>query len=352
MFGSAALWQLTLARFREFYREPAAVFWVYGFPLVLALLLGMAFQNRPIERIRVDIVHDSPGGLAAAERIRDSLAIDSRLSITLGDAAVCRNRMRTAKTDIVITPPAESSGVASYLTEANRPESVLARNAVDNAQLRSQLPASSLPTETTLNEVGGRYIDFLIPGLIGTNLMGGGLWGVGFVITDMRVRKLLKRFVATPMRRSDFLLSLILSRLVFTMIEIALLWLVAWSVFGIVIFGNVLALLVLIFSGGLCFGGIGLLVACRAKTIETVSGLMNAVMLPMYLLSGVFFAADRFPAVMQPFIQALPLTVLIDGLRSVMNEGAGLGAILVPCSILAAWGIAGFTIALRIFRWQ
>lgn len=349
--NSSPLLQLTLGRLREFYREPAAVFWVYGFPLFLALLLGMAFRNRPVEQVRVDLVTDGPAGMVAAENMKASLEKDPRLKVVLGDAATGRNRMRTAKTDIVVTP-AVSNAAPDYLIEPNRPEAVLAKNAVENVLLRDQFPAVPRPTESTLDEPGSRYIDFLIPGLIGTNLMGGGLWGVGFVIVDMRVRKLLKRFLATPMRKTDFMLSLVLSRLIFTMIEIVLLLGFAWLVFGVRVFGDPFAFLVLLVTGGVCFGGVGLLIASRAKTIETVSGLMNAVMLPMYLLSGVFFSADRFPDVMQPFIQALPLTVLINALRDVMNEGAGLAAVVRPSIILLGWGVVCFFVALRLFRWR
>lgn len=346
------LWHLTVNRFREFFREPAAVFWVYGFPLFLALILGSAFRNRPVERIRVDVVADGPGGQVAADATRDLLQKDDRLILTVADATACRNRMRTAKTDLVVTPPATTGGAPEYLVEPNRPETVLARNAVDNALLRSQAPNAAKPEEKTLDAVGGRYIDFLIPGLIGTNLMGGGLWGVGFVIVNMRVRKLLKRYLATPMRKTDFLLSLVFSRLVFTLIELAILMTFAWLVFDIHVFGSLLALLALLLAGGVCFGGIGLMVACRAQTMETVSGLMNAIMLPMYLLSGVFFSADRFPNEIQPFIQALPLTTLIDGLRAVMNDGAGFEVAWKPCLILLTWGVVSFGLALRLFRWR
>jgi ABC-2 type transport system permease protein len=182
--------------------------------------------------------------------------------------------------------------------------------------------------------------------------MGGGLFGVGFVVVDMRVRKLLKRYLATPMRKTDFLLSLMLSRLLFTLIEMILFVAFAWLVFDITIRGDLLAFIVLVTLGGFTFAGLGLLIACRAKTIETVSGLMNAIMLPMYILSGVFFSSDRFPSEVQPILKALPLTQLNDGLRAVMNDGAGFSAILVPCAILSAWGLAAFGIALRYFRWR
>src|SRR5438067_353893 len=265
--NASPLWLLTLARFREFYREPAAIFWVYGFPLLLAFALGLAFRNRPVERIRVDVVADA---LAAAEELKQKLTTDPRLDVRVVTEGEGRNRLRTAKTDLVLLPPERTPEPVRYLLDPNRPESVLARNAADNVLLRAANPAIPAPTEVTITEPGARYIDFLIPGLIGTNLMGGGLWGVGFVTVNMRVRKLLKRFLATPMRKRDFLLSLMLSRLFFTLVEILILVGFAYVVFDIRVRGSLTAYLALLLAGGVCFAGVGLLVACRASTIETV----------------------------------------------------------------------------------
>ncbi|OWK34435.1 ABC transporter permease [Fimbriiglobus ruber] len=348
---NAALRQLILTRFREFFRRPGAVFWVYGFPLMLAAILGFAFQNRPVERIPVDVSIEGAGGEAAATAIKAKLERDSRVAVTTGTDRECRDRLRSAKTGLVVVPAA-GPGHYEYVLDPNRPESVLARAAADSALVRADAPGLATPTEVAFDEPGGRYIDFLIPGLVGANLMGGGLWGVGFVVVDMRVRKLLKRFLATPMRQRDFLFALMLSRAVFTLIEVAILLLFGWLAFGVGVRGNPLTLAVLVVLGAGCFGGIGLLVACRVETIESVSGLMNAVMLPMYLLGGVFFSANQFPAEIQPFIRVLPLTALLDGMRAVMNEGAGWAAAARPALVLTAWGVASFAIALRFFRWR
>jgi ABC-2 type transport system permease protein len=191
-----------------------------------------------------------------------------------------------------------------------------------------------------------------VPGLLGMSLMGGGLWGVGFAIVDMRIRKLLKRFVATPMRRSDFLLGIMLSRLVFMIPEVLVLLLFARLFFGVRISGNLSAVLVLILVGAFTFAGMGLLVASRARTLETASGLMNLTMLPMWLLSGIFFSPDRFPQAVQPVIKGLPLTPLIEGLRSVMLEGASLGSQSLHVVILLIWGTITFVLGLRWFRWN
>ncbi len=349
------LFQLTLARFREFYREPSAVFWVYGFPLLLAVALGVAFRDRPVEKITVDVVTDGAGGHDAAEKLAEKLGADERLKVNLNPDAVAKNRLRTAKTGLVIRPLAADSAVTAkweYQLDPNRPECILARNAVDNLLLRSEAPNLPMPRDITTDEPGGRYIDFLLPGLMGTNLMGGGLFGVGFVIVDLRVRKLLKRFLATPMKKQHFLLSLLISRLVFVLVEIAVLLVFAWLAFDVTVHGSWLALLALVFVAGLSFGGLGLLIACRARTIETVSGLMNAVMLPMYVVSGVFFPSDKFPGIVQPVIKLLPLTAAIDGLRAIINEGAGFGDIWREFAVLIAWGFGSFAIAMKLFRWR
>ncbi len=345
------LWHLTLARIREFYREPAALFWVYGFPLILAGALGLAFSEKPVPASTVD-VQDDPANPDATEKLRAALDADPGVKVAVYDAATCKQRLRTSKTDVVVIPRPESASGREYLFDATRSESVLARNAADRAFLRAANPAQAPAIESTVTEPGGRYIDFLIPGLLGMNLVGGGLFGVGFAVADMRVRKLLKRFQATPMRRSDFMLSLMLSRLLFTLVDIGLLLGFAYFAFDIRVRGNVLAFAVLVAVGGASFAGLGLLLGSRARTMETAAGLVNAVMLPMYVLSGVFFSAARFPEATQPILRALPLTALNDGLRAVMNDGAGFEALPYPLLVLGIWGVICFALALRIFRWR
>jgi ABC transporter DrrB family efflux protein len=339
------LWELFLARLREFYREPHAVFWVYGFPLVVALALGVAFRERPTERIRVDVRAGTGAEEAAA-----ALRTDARIEATVLPASDADLRYARAKTDLVVVPTA--SGY-EYHYDPNRPESVLARAAADAAVLRADasrgLPAAS---DVSVTEVGRRYIDFLLPGLVGMNLMGGGLFGVGFVVSELRVRKLLKRYAATPMRRSDFLISVALSRLVFSVSEVLILLAFGWLVFGVAVRGNVLVLLGVVVLGAASFMGLGLLVASRAKTTETVSGLVNLTMLPQFVLSGVFFSADRFPEWLQPFVQALPLTVTINALRGVMLDGLSPLGVWRDLLILTAWGTLSFALSLFWFRWK
>jgi ABC transporter DrrB family efflux protein len=205
--------------------------------------------------------------------------------------------------------------------------------------------------ETQVTEPGARYIDFLIPGLLGMNIMSGGMWGVGFVLVEMRSRKLMKRLIATPMRRADFLGAMMASRMVLVFFELVLLLVFGWIVFSLVIRGSLWLIALLAILGAFVFSGLGLLVASRARKIETVSGLMNLVMLPMFVFSGIFFSSDRFPAAIQPLVKALPLTALNDALRAAILEGADLRSQLGRIVLMLAWGTVSFALALRLFRW-
>jgi ABC-type multidrug transport system permease subunit len=336
---------LLLSRLREFYREPEAIFWVYGFPILLAIGLGIAFRERPPEIVRVDVAE------SASARVLEALRADARFSAAPCSGDACAQRLRLGRTDLVVE--ADGDDALEYRFDPTRPESVLARARVDDALQRAAGRRDPVAArERPVTQPGSRYIDFLIPGLLGMNLMGGGLWGIGFVIVDMRVRKLLKRLVATPMRRSDFLLAMMASRIVFMLPEVALLLLAGRFLFQVQVHGSPVAVLALALLGAVAFAGLGLLVACRAQKIETVSGLMNLVMLPMWLLSGIFFSSERFPAVFQPAIRLLPLTMLNDALRAVILEGASLPSQTLRIAGLALWGAVSFALALRWFRWS
>jgi len=245
-----------------------------------------------------------------------------------------------------------ASGVA-YRFDETRPESRLARLLADGALQRAAGRADPVPvTETQVRERGARYIDFFMPGLLGMNLMGSGIWAIAFSIVTARGKKLLKRLIATPMSRAQYLLSYLLSRLLFLVGEVAVLVGMAVLVFGVPMRGSWLALVATSLVASLAFCGLGLLIAARPTTTEGVSGLANVVMLPMWVFSGVFFSSSRFPAVAQPFIQALPLTATNDALRAIMLQGAGVGRVAGELALLAAWAAGSFVLALRLFRWR
>ena len=344
-FFERPLWLLTLSSFKEFYREPIALFWVYGFPLVLCLILGYAIRNKPVGKIPVIVVENS-----ATTPLVDTLKRDARLEVTTATEEEARSKLRTAKAELAVLPSENAPGYL-FLFDETRPESVLAKSAVEMTLLRRENSAAVKVSEVTTKEPGSRYIDFFLPGMLGANIMGGGLWGVGYGLVDMRVKKLLKRLVATPMRKSDFLGSMVLSRLIYTVLQLIAFLVFAFFVFGITVRGNWLAFFIVVILGTACFAGFGLLVAARTSKLESAQGLMNLVMLPSYIFSGVFFSSANFPDWSQPLISILPLTALNDSLRAVMNEGAGLNAILLPSAVMIAWTAVCYAVAAKTFKW-
>jgi ABC-2 type transport system permease protein len=339
---------LLMARMRELQREPEVVFWVFVFPLLLATGLGIAFRNKPADAPSVAIAAGS-GAQETAALLQGSPS-HAAFKIDVLDDEAARKGFRLGKYDLVIEP--DGAGGLRYRYDPARPESTLARAEVNDALQTAAGRKDVVPTsEETSSEPGSRYIDFLIPGLLGMNLMNSGMWGIGFALVDMRQRKLLKRFVGTPMRRGDFLLALMSSRLVLMIIEIGLLLTLGILVFHMKVLGSIFAILFLGSAGAMCFGGVGLLTASRAQKIESVSGLMNLVMMPMWIFSGVFFSYERFPAIIQPLIKILPLTALNDALRASILEGTPLTHQWPRLLVMTLWGAISFALALKWFRW-
>jgi ABC-2 type transport system permease protein len=352
--------ELYLSRLREFGRQPARIFWVYVFPTLMAVCLGLAFRSRPPEQAQADLVQNQAADAILAKWREYQVRTPERgrplPALKVVSEAEALRRLRLGETPLVVVPLAkpypESPPRVDYRYDPTRPEAVAARAAVDDALQRAFGRKDPVAfQETLVTEPGARYIDFLIPGLIGLNTMGGGLWGVGFLLVNFRLGKLLKRFVATPMPRRDFLLAILGARLTFLLPDVGALLLLGVLAFGMPIRGSLLLVLLVEVIGGLAFAGIGLLVGSRAQTTETVSGLMNLVMIPMWLFGGVFFKSEYFPAAFQPFIQALPLTQLVNALRAVILQGAGLLDVATNLLILGVWGLGTFALALRIFRW-
>jgi ABC-type multidrug transport system permease subunit len=338
-------------RLLAFAREPGAIFWVFAFPVLLAVALGVAFRNRPPEDGRVAVVE---GGAAAAEA-QARLAATDGVTASLLPAGEAAEALRVGKVDLVVAVEPNESGAPRYLYRFDpmRPQSSALRLAVDDALQRALGRSDPAAVEESLvTEPGARYVDFLLPGLIGLNLMGSSMWGIGFSLVMSRSRRMLKRLAASPMRRSHYLLATMLSRLAFLFLEVVALVGFGAAVFGVGVRGSLLDLLLVAVVGGAAFAGIALLVAARPTSIEVASGWMNFVMLPMWVLSGSFFSYARFPEWLQPAIRALPLTALNDALRAVMNEGAALVAVAPQLGVLAAWGLGCFALALKLFRWQ
>lgn len=344
---NSSLWQLTSARFKEFVREPEALFWTFGFPVLLAVGLGIAFRNRPPDVVHVGVVSTAPDAAGVAA----SLGRDRGLAVDLLPDDSAAAALRTGRIALVVVP--RGNGRVEYRYDETRPDARTARLLADDAIQRGAGRRDPVTIgERQVRERGARYIDFVVPGLLGMNIMAGGIWGLGYSIVDARRKHLLKRLVATPMSRAEYLLSFMISRIVLLLAEIVTLLGFAVLFFGVPVRGSIAQLALVCILSTLAFGGLGLLIAARPRTIEGVSGWMNLVQLPMWVLSGVFFSSENFPRALQPFIHALPLTATNDALRATMLRGEGWVTLGPELLVLVLWMIACFYVALRIFRWK
>ena len=344
--AASSLFQLTLVRFREFIRQPEAVFWTFVFPILLAVGLGLAFRSKAPEKAKIGIVASTPQATTVAASLKKDSALDVEV---LTDSAGARS-LRTAKIALLVVP--DNDGIR-YVYDPQREESVFARLITDRAIQSSAGRVDPVKiAERRVTEKGSRYIDFVIPGLLGMNLMGSGIWGIGFAIVDSRSKRLLKRFMATPMSRAEYLMSFLFSRLFFLILEVITLLGFGALAFGVPHRGSLIELGLICLLSALSFSALGLLIASRAKTVEGVSGLMNLVMLPRWIFSGVFFSSSNFPGVVQPIIKALPLTAVNDALRANLLEGTQITALGIEMAVILAWLVLSFVLALKLFRWR
>ena len=347
MSATPPLLELTLARIREVLREPGFVFWIFGFPVVMAIGLGLAFRDRPPDKPVVGVVEGT-------EWLEEALDDPERITVEVYDQSTAKEHLRIGRVDLVVSAEGEAVGSrVDYRYDEMRNDARLARHITDQVLQESLGRADQATThDEIVTEKGSRYIDFLMPGLIGLNLMGSSMWGIGYTIVLARKRRQLRRFAATPMKRSHFMGAFLLSRLVFLAFELFGLVGLGFLAFGVTVHGSALALILVALVGAASFGAIGLLVAARVQSVEAANGWMNFIMMPMWILSGTFFAYSKFPEVMQPVLEVLPLTALNDALRAIVNDGASLLSLGPQLGVLALWGVIPFLLALRWFRWQ
>ena len=347
-FMRSSMVQLTLVRFREFIREPEAVFWTFVFPILLAAGLGIAFRQRGPDKLQVGVISSSPASASVVQALKK----DSTLVVESFDDSAGARALRTGKVALLVVPAASKDSVR-YVYDPARSEAGNARVIVDRAvQVAAGRADPVRAADSYVTEPGSRYIDFLIPGLLGMNLMGSSVWGLGFAIVTARSKKLLKRLMATPMSRVQYLFSFLCSRLVFLILEVVTLLGFGHWAFGVPLRGSLVTLFLTCLLAAISFGGLGLLSASRARTTEAVSGIMNFIMLPMWIFSGVFFSSANFPNAVQPFIRILPLTAVNDALRANMLEGASFAAVSPQMMIILVWGVVTFFTALKLFRWR
>ncbi|MCB9886872.1 MAG: ABC transporter permease [Planctomycetes bacterium] len=343
-----AVWAVAKAQFREFWRTPEAVFWTYGFPLVMTVVLGFAFGPKPPDPVPIAVVVADPAA-ADSDPLVAVLRHDARLSVEVLDAAAADRALVRGRVGLLV-----HGSVAEPVVRADptRPEAQLAGLVVARALRDARDGPGVAIAQEVEDRPGSRYIDFLVPGLIGLNLLGAGMWGFGFNLVQMRTQNLLRRLSVTPLTRGEFLLGYLMGRFVLVIPEAIVIALFGVLLWGVPFRGSWLAFLLVVAVGGFAFAGLGCLLASRARTTEGVAGLMNLCQLPMWMLGGVFFANENLRGPMRWAAEALPLTHINRALRDVMLEPGSVLDIAVPLAGLGLFAALCFGLGLRLFRWQ
>jgi ABC-2 type transport system permease protein len=331
--------------FRSFIREPGIIFWAIFFPVIMALVLGMAFTESSVSKNKVYVVGEIEQD-SITERKFKVPGISSEVWYEFKAATMPEAILAMKKGEIQIYLE-QKNGEYTYNYDPVNQEA-LKNHLLLEKLLSGEMKFAEIKAVTT---PGSRYIDFLIPGLIALGIMNSCIWGIGYNLIEFRMKKLLRRMLATPMKRSDFLISHLIFRMFVCLIEAVILTGFAMLTFQSEVQGSWLAFAFLFFSGVICFSGIAILLASRAQSSQVGHGLINALVIPMTILSGIFFSYHNFPAVIQSIIRCLPLTILADSMRAVFNEGAGLSVTLLPILLLNGIGVLCFFVGMKIFKW-
>lgn len=350
------LYHLIIIQFKEYFREPGVIFWAFLFPVIMAWVLGIAFDSKAEIKRSIGVVTESRSEFEIFKKISSakggsfaSAGIRYDFEFSHMSEAEAVSALKKGKIALYLAFNGRKKNVVYHFDSKNSEafESYLVLEKFINGEYRSGI----INIVNPITARGSRYIDFFIPGLIAMQIMNACLWGIGWTLIELRMKKLMRRMYATPMSRSLFMISYFISRALLSVFETALIFLFAYFYFGMTISGSLTALVVLLFSGNAVFTGIALLTASRTSSSRIGNGLINAVTLPMTVLSGIFFSYHNFPEWTEPLISSLPLTMLADSLRSVFVENAGLGDVWIAASLMTAAGVVFSAISLRIFKW-
>ncbi|MBL6950209.1 MAG: ABC transporter permease [Bacteroidales bacterium] len=342
------LFQLTLGNFKEKIREPAVIFWGIVFPILMSLGLGIAFTRKADTFRHVALISSDTGSYSIT--LEDDKLGDTEFRFKMMDWDEAMVQLKRGHVNVIIE---QKDSVFNYHFDPMNPDAQLTYLKLSPLMGKEELPEQNSMVEINPLTVGGtRYIDFLVPGLITMGIMFSCLWGVTYNIIEARSKKLLRRMVATPMKKSNYLIALITVRIVMNIIEAGLLFLFVWLVFDITIQGSLPALFIIFLAGNIAFAGLGIFLASHTSKTEIGNAFINIVSMPMMVLSGIFFSYHNFPDWIIPFIKPLPLTTLTDGIRAIFIEGAGFAQTAIPSLILTVTGVVFFTVGLKIFKWH
>lgn len=353
---------LTLAGFflKIFLRDRQAIFFSLFFPMIFMLVFSFMEGSEP-EPVHLGVVDES--GSALSSDMVQLLVDNPQFLVASGSETEMRSALMDGEATLVLIIPEDASDAdgpialdvlvdAAQVQQLNLILPLLEQSLLGmERELRGTEPLFSVNT-IDVQSRSQRYIDFLLPGLLAFTLMQVAIAGSGFNIVEYRRKGILKRLFVTPIRPSDFIAGIVLSRTVVCLIQLTVLLLVAMLLMDVSILGSYAALYTIIITGTLLFLCLGFMLGSLAKTQQSIMAIGNLVIFPQIFLSGVFYPVDSMPALIQPLASVLPLTFVAGALRAIASEGAALTEIPLELAGIAFWLVVTFLAATRFFVWK
>lgn len=336
------LWQLFIARNKEFYRDRGSMSWNILFPVLIIGGFAFAYGGKPKPLFTIGVIEH--GDVNASHNPLSDWKYARFAPFTVEDLEKAKDKVARHQLDLVIDV---DGGRARYWVNPTSPQGDTVEKMLASVKNISWSRESTVGQEV-------RFVDWLTPGIIGINMMFSALFGVGYVLVRYRKSGVLKRLKATPVRAWEFLLAQIFSRFILISVTTAVIFTGAFLILGIPLRGSAFALALVLSSGTLCLISLGLIVAARVSSEELAGGLLNLMTWPMMFLSGVWFSLEGLNPWLQRVSKLSPLTHMISAARAIMIDGAHWyePAVLEPITILLVIAIIGLSIGSWLFRWE
>lgn len=344
------LWAMLYARNREFFRDRAAFGWNFLFPFLIIIGFGVIFKGDYQSTFKVGVFPIAHGASVhpALDRLPDSFTAFKAVAFVGFDTQnQGMDKLKHHKIDLLIE--AGTWPVRYWISDSSPAGAIVER------LLKGALAASDGSGHFEKKDIQGlqiRYIDWLFPGVLGMNMMFSALYGVGWVVVRYRKNGVLKRLKATPLTAFEYLSAQLLSRIFLLMFTLVIVWVGSDLILDFKVYGSLLNLFCVFLAGGTCMTALGLIIASRGTSEEFANGILNFITWPMMFLSEVWFSIEGAPAWLKAAAKIFPLTHLLTAARKVMNEGAGLAAVIPEMSILIAMTLAFLLVGAALFSWH
>lgn len=361
---------IILYSIKMFFRDKVAVFFSLFLPLVIMSIFGVMNFDQ-MEKVKFGVVDEAKSQASAP--VAEALKKVSNLEVSEGGLNSEKSALEKGERDIVLVIPSDFGKNIGQMKMGQKPEPKEIKLFYNNTKQESFIQVGVTITNQVLDRythavtetpdlftlkqeaISSKrftYVDFLIPGIVSLGIMQMSIFGVASVFVNWRERGVLRRLLATPVRPGTILFSQVITRLIISMLQTAIILAAGVFLFGIHIAGSIPLILFLGLLGGIVFLCLGFMVSGVGNSTNTVMALANIIMMPQMFLGGVFFPRDGLPEWLKVITEYLPLTYLAEALRSVIIDGSGIFAIRYDILGLVIWSIITFVLAVRLFRWE